>query len=441
MFIQLYFYPKIPIQLVVSDGTILSSGPFYYYDDSTGEELTYPFYYNTEDQASRNTKYRNGIQVVSYVPPASSFSSGFTQCPGFLPTDDSLKSYAAFLRVSLSGDTASTLDFCYGLYDLVYRWSTFVHLSAPITTPPFGTTAKFTDITSTLTGKPSSWYTTQCLVTSVTAAPFGVTLNTLTSALSGPYPKKWRAEASTNLSAERTPNSSTGGPLTWSLSTPSWSVETQISSNDVDYVYELQYFKDGLTPYTASINNNTPIHLQANQIVSTVISAEPFDWQTKQYVFSDSKNCSIYSRGDFKIYTSNRYVLTGTQVEFQNISVGFNAVDRIEVNLDDKNQAITLSGSTLYSNITATYTDIGYKTITSTVYYTSAVPKEVRFPVTSTFTNIIKVVAEYDTIDTENYRTPETPLQLPWPEVPKVAPNEWVNEDNINSVFTKFYEN
>jgi len=434
---ELNFYPKIPIQLVVSDGTILSSGPFYYYDDSTGEELPYPFYYNTEDLASRNTKYRNGIQIVSYVPPTSSFSSGFTQCPDFLPTDDSLKSYAAFLRVSLSGDTASTLDFCYGLYDLIYRWSTFVHLSAPITTPRFGTTANFVDITSTLTGKPSSWYTTQCLVTSITTAPFGVTLNTLTSALSGPYPKKWRAEASTNLSAERTPNRSTGGPLTWSLSTPSWSVETQISSNDIDYVYELQYSKDGLNPYTASINNNTPIYLQGSQIVSTVISAEPFDWQTKQYVFSDSKNCSIYSRGDFKVYTSNRYVLTGTQVQFQNISVGFNAVDRIEVNLDDKNEVITLSGSTLYSNITATYTDIGYKTITSTVYYTSAVPAEV----SSTFTNIIKVVAEYDTIDTENYRTPETPLQLPWPEVPKVAPNEWVNEDNINSVFAKFYEN
>ena len=433
-------YPKIPIQLVVSDGTILSSGPFYYYDDSTGEELPYPFYYNTEDLASRNTKYRNGIQVVSYVPPASSFSSGFTQCPDFLPTDDSLKSYTALLRFSLSGDSSSTLDSCFGLYDLVWRWSTFVHLSASTTTPPFSSISQFVDITSTLTGKPSSWYTTQCLVTSITAAPFGVTLNTLTSALSGPYPKKWRAEASTNLSAERTPNRSLGGPLTWSLSTPSWSVETQISSNDIDYVYELQYSQDGLNPYTASINNNTPIYLQGSQVVSTVISAEPFDWQIKEYVYTDSKNCSIYSRGDFKVYTSNRYVLTGTQVEFQNISVGFNSVEKIQVNLDN-GQTATLSGSSLYSNVTATYTDIGYKTITSTVYYTSAVPNEVRFPVTFTFTDIIKVVAEYDTIDTENYRTPETPLQLPWPEVPKVAPNEWVNEDNINSVFTKFYEN
>jgi hypothetical protein len=438
---ELNFYPKIPIQLVVSDGTILSSGPFYYYDDNTGEELPYPFYYNTEDQVSRNTKYRNGIQVVSYVPPASSFSSGFTQCPDFLPTNDSLKSYAAFLRISLSGDTSSTLDFCYGLYDLVYRWSTFVNVSAAKPNPPFGTTPTNVNITSTLTGKPSSWYTTQCLVTSITAAPFGITLNTLTSALSGPYPKKWRAEASTNLSAERTPNRSTGGPLTWSLSTPSWSVETQISSNDIDYVYELQYSKDGLNPYTASINNNTPIFLQGSQIVSTVISAEPFDWQIKEYVYTGSKNCSFYSRGDFKVYTSNRYVLTGTQVEFQNISVGFNGVDRIVVDLDDNNQAVTLSGSSLYSNVTAAYTEVGYKTVTSTVYYTSAVPNEIRFPATSTFTDIIKVVAEYDTIDTENYRTPETPLQLPWPEVPKVAPNEWVNEDNINSVFTKFYEN
>ena len=438
---QLDVYPKIPIQLVVSDGTILSSGPFYYYDDSTGEELPYPFYYNTEDLASRNTLYRNGIQVVSYIPPVSSFSSGFTQCPDTLPTNDTLKNYTAFLRVSLSGDSSNDLDFCFGLYDLIWRWSTFKNLSAAVTTPPFGTTPMFVDITSTLTDKPSSWYTTQCLVTSITAAPFGVTLNTLTSALSGPYPKKWRAEASTNLSAERTPNTSFGGPLTWTLSTPSWSIATQISSNDIDYIYGLQYAQDGLNPYTVSRDKNTSIYIQGNQIVSTVISAQPFDWQIKEYVYSDDKNCSILSRGDFKLYTSNRYVLTGTQVEFQNISVGFNNVDRIEIDFDNNQPLVILPGSSLYNNITATYTEIGYKTITSTVYYTNTVPTQERFPVTSTFTNIIKVVAEYDAIDVKNYRTPETPLQLPWPESPRIAPNEWVNEDNINSVFTKFYEN
>jgi hypothetical protein len=438
---QLDAYPKIPIQLVVSEGTILSSGPFYYYDDNTGEESPYPFYYNTEDLASRNTLYRNGIQVVSYIPPASSFNSGFTQCPDTLPTNDTLKNYTAFLRVSLSGDSSNDLDFCFGLYDLVWRWSTFVHLSASTTTPPFSSISQFVDITSTLTGKPSSWYTTQCLATSITTAPFGVTLNTLTSALSGPYPKKWRAEASTNLSAERTPNTSFGGPLTWTLSTPSWSIATQISSNNIDYIYELQYAQDGLNPYTVSRDKNTSIYIQGNQIVSTVISAEPFDWQIKEYIYSDDKNCFILSRGDFKLYTSNRYVLTGTQVEFQNISVGFNNVDRIEIDLDNNQPPVILPGSSQYNNITATYTEIGYKTITSTVYYTGVVPTQERFPVTSIFTNIIKVVAEYDAIDVENYRTPETPLQLPWPESPRIAPNEWVNEDNINSVFTKFYEN
>jgi hypothetical protein len=434
---QLNFYPKIPIQLVVSDGTVLSSGPFYYYDDNTGEELPYPFYYNTEELDNLNTQYRNGIQVVSYVPPASSFSSGFTICPDFLPTDDSVKNYTAFLRFSLSGDTINTLDACYGLYDLIWRWSTFVHLSAAISTPPFGTTSTFIEITSTLTNKPSSWYTTQCLATSIPVSAFGITLNSLTSALSGPYPKKWLPEPSTNLlSAERTPNTSVGGPLTWVLSTPSWSVETQISSNNIDYIYGLQYLEDGENPYTASIYKNTPVYLQGSQTVSTIICAVPFDWQIKEYVFSNGANCLINSRGDFRLYTSNRYVLTGAQVRFQNISLGFNGVSGIEVNLDN-GQTATLSGSSIYNDITATYTEIGYKNIIGTVYYNNFNNQ----PVSTTFNNIIKVVAEYDSIDTENYRTPETPLQLPWPEIPKIAPNEWVNEDNINSVFTKVYEN
>lgn len=436
----LYSYPKIPIQLLVSDGSILSSGPTYYYDDNNGGLSAYPFYYNTKEFASSNTKYRNGIQVASYIPPASSFDSGFTECPDLLPTDDSAKNYTSFLRFVTAGGADTSLDICYGLYDVIWRWTTFNNLSAPVTNPPYGTTPLFTDVATTLTNKPSSWYTTQCLATAILTPPFGITQNTLTSALSGPYPKKWAFEPATNqVSAERTPNTSYGGPLTWVLSTPNWSVQTQISAADPNYNFSLQNLDGGVLPYTASIYNNLPIYLQGSQTVYTVICSEPFDWEIKEYLYTDSENCSIVSRGDFKIYTSNRYVLTGTPILFQNISEGFNNVENIQINLDDGKFA-TLNGSSLYNNITASYTEIGYKTITSTVNYIQP-QNSSRPPVVSTFTDIIKVVGSYDEVDPINYRTSLTPLQLPYPEAPYIASNEWVNEDNINSVFTKFYKN
>jgi hypothetical protein len=45
---QLDYYPSVPINLVVSDGVILSTGPFYFFNDTTGQLLPYPFFLNIE---------------------------------------------------------------------------------------------------------------------------------------------------------------------------------------------------------------------------------------------------------------------------------------------------------------------------------------------------------------------------------------------------------
>lgn len=426
-------YPSIPISLIVSDGTILSSGPVYYFNDTDGSLSAYPFYYNTEALSSKNTKYKKNIDVVSYIPPASSFNSGFLECPVFLPTDDSSNEYTAFLTFLTSGGSSSLLDSCYGLYNVVWRWNTFKNLSAAITTPPFGTTPSYTDITTTLVGKPSSWSTTISLSAPSADPAFG----TIPSS-PGPYPKTWLLQSSTEA-IEKTPNTSWGSPLVWTLSTPNWTTQTLISAGNPNFIYSLQYYFAGLNPNTFSIYKNIPLYLQGQQTVYTVISAPPYDWDVKEYTYQGNEYCEFLSRGDFRIYTSNRYVLTGTQVKFQNISLGFNGVDRIEVDLDEDN-LITLNNSSLYNDLTATYSVPGYKTITSTVYYIPSATEQAA-PVTSTFTDIIKVVSEYDTIDTDNYRSQKTPLTLPYSEPPYIAPNEWVNDDTINSVVEKFYDN
>jgi hypothetical protein len=372
---------------------------------------------------------------VSYIPPASTFNTGFIRCPDFLPTDDTLKKYTASLRFSVSGQAGEVIGGCYGIYDLDWKWSTFKHLAEPVTVQPFGITPSYTEISGTLTGKPSSWATTICLSAPSADPAFG----TVPSA-PGPYPKTWLFEPNATATA-RDPNDSWGGPLTWVLSTENWVTETQLSSDrdegNPDFDYYFQYFLGGVNPNTFSIYKNMGLYLQGTQTIFTTISAYPFDWDVKEYLYEGAGICGFESRGDFRLYTSNRYVLTGAPVYYQNISLGFNNVDYITVNLDN-GQIVTLSGSTLYNDISTTYNIPGYKTVTSTVYYLAT---SNGVPVITNFTDIIKVIGTYDIIDTANYRTQKTPLTLPWPEKPDIAPNEWVNEDTINSVFKKFYKN
>ncbi len=59
---------------------------------------------------------------------------------------------------------------------------------------------------------------------------------------------------------------------------------------------------------------------------------------------------------------------------------------------------------------------------------------------TTTFTDFFHVI-EFEKYDPNVVRIFEiTPLTLPW-ECPVIAPNEWINEDNINAVFHKFFDN
>lgn len=412
------FYPTYPISLLISDGTILSSGPFYYFDDNTGEQLPYPFFYNTENNP-KNTKLRESIRVASFEAPASAFSPGITGSNIFLPANGDPALFDALLRVSLSGFKADTLDPCYDKYNLVWRWATFAGCSANPTS---------------FVGLPSTWSTVQCLYSagalpSMTGMPV--------TADPGAFPKTWRPEGTVTLSAQRSPVFCYGSNVVWTLSTQKWTVNQSNPGNVTDYTYPLQYLNTGSLPNTVDINTNTPVLIRGEQTVTCTISSPPFDWGLKEYVISDEGTATILSRGNFSLYTPNKYVLTGTEITFENLSRGFNNVQNIVIDLGESN-IITLTPETQYNNFTATYNTVGPKTITVTTYYLASASVS---PAVDIFRNVVEVVPFYDSIIPENYLTERTALNLPYSEKPFIAPNEWAVEDNINSVFRKFYEN
>lgn len=380
--------------------------PRFYYDDSTGIKTPYPFYYSTvnlsgEPQPDR-TKFKENIQVVSYGSFLSSFNTGLTD-NYFLPADGTPDYFTAYLVANLYGQPGLAADPCFDLYSLVWRWSTFV-------------------------GKPSSW-------------------NLFAS--TGSLPKTWdnQGQEITELSG-RSPVYCYSDSVSWTLSAPNWSNTTTIevsTGNNLalipNYEYQLSYLSAGELFSTTSIYENTPIFLQGAQVVTCIISAFPFDWSAKSTLIFDSKLINVISRGDFQVFTPNRYVLTGTEVQFFNNSKGLNNIDKIVINLDSNiTPVVTLtatavSGNKVIDNFTAIYDTTGPKTLIVNTFYTTG------YVITDVFANVLNVVAEYDYVEPINYETQQTELNLPWKEVPYIASNEWVVADNINSVLTKIYDN
>jgi len=397
-------YPTISISLLLSTQHTLPNGPLYYYDDNTGTKLPYPFYYTTVDEEqipnTLNNKFKNNIQVIGYEPVLSSFNVSI-QNETFLPADGSIPFAPFFARLAanLYGQDFLSLNPCYDKYDVAWQWSTFIN-------EPLSTWNLF--------------------------------------ATTGSLPKTWDNEGISIIdsNSRRSPVFCEGSNITWLLSTEKWvdvrTIDVEIDTNTAlipNLEFYLQFLDEGKDIYTTSIYNDTQFSIQGSQIISCTISAEPFDWGTKFTTLFDKKTVNLPSKGDFQIFASNKYVLTGVPVIIKNNSLGFNNVEKIEIDLDNIEPLVVLSGNDLYKDLITTYKFPGPKTIKASVYYNTG------YVINDVFENFLTVLTEYDYIEPINYETRLSKLNLPWPEIPLISPNEWVTENNINSVIIKFYEN
>lgn len=423
-------YPRIPISLQVTSSDILTSGPTIYYPEQlSGVPAYYPYFYSTLDplgnENTANTYLKQSIKVNSYESPLSSFSPGIT---GFveLPKNNQNQAFTASLVAALSGRTA--IGNCFDKYGLLWKWSTFAGCSA----------------FSTASQTPSSWANTQCLISAGSVGAL-----TAVGAPAGKYPKKWRNEGALSATLfNPTPVYYTASSLNWTLSTPYWEVDTTLPFTITNYVYTLRYQDEGTAPFTASIRNTTPINVTGSQTVFGFISAFPYDWQRKPILLIDSGDATILPEKQVRLYTANKYPLTGTQVKYQNVSLGLLGVDRVSFDLGENiealgplliptlsSQLITLSGSDITKDIYTTYFTPGTKTVQATAFL------ETGGSFVTTFTDIVDVVTRYDDVVVDNYRTKNSTLELPWSQKPTIGPNEWVTENNINSAITKFVDN
>jgi hypothetical protein len=425
---EIGFYPNIPISVQAYNNLFPTSAPGYYYDDTTGAPLTYPYYASTVNVNNQelidNPLIRQSIRVLPYDETSFEFNPGIPKTV-YLPVLGQRVDYEATLKTSLAPGL-EVVKPCYDKYGVLWSWK-------DIEQETWEQQTKFTAGLIT-------WSSAQCSVSAGTLqvpdAP-------------GIYAKKWRPEGSTN-SINLVPIFCTPSPVTWTISgqniipSKTWSssyiiTDPEESRNEFENIaafpYRLQLSGDGANIFTTSYYNETPVVLTVNQTISCQITADPGDWQTKVTTLSFDHEVNIIPPPEILLYTPNKYVLTGIPVPFENLSTRLDTVTSLVIDYGD-NIIVTLTGNSIKQNFTNTYMFNGTKSIKVTAYLNYDTT-----PIVYEFPGIIEAITDYDTVSPVNYRLADEPIQLPHPQKIQVQPNEWGLAETFNACVEKFYKN
>lgn len=369
----------------------------------------------------------------------------------FLPINGDPKSYTARFQLGTAGSVG--LSACYDQYGTLWKWSTF---ESSALSGLGGLSSLRVDVLSannmlntTRVTYPSSWATMQCSLcagTNITTGNFWPNIAAVSA--EGIFSKKWR---NLTTAEKNNPSISQFGFLNlntqsvssegvwWTLSTANWSnlVFVPLTASDI-FTFDLSMIDYGTVDYTTSFYQNTPITLNA-QLIATV--KDPTGVTTETNI-SQFFNFTAIAPPYASIYTPNRYVLTGTNVKFENLVTNPKVITSLTAFCDD-NKVVILTGTDVSKDINVSYDVVGYKTIAISFELDKTIYTDPLMNTTlnATFPNIIRVLTHYDDVSEENYVSTETPLNLPWQAQPQVGINDWVTDDNINSALKKIYEN
>jgi len=431
---QIGVYPTIPISLQATDSLFKLDAPRYYYDDNTGNLSLYPYFVSTVDinnnSLPTNTLYKQQIVVKPYDISPSYFNSGISDIV-YLPFNNTPLQYTATFQSSISVGVSSALP-CFDKYGFIWNWAAL-------------------ESTSTRTNLASTWVTLQ---SAISAGTGGTLTNPVCFSIQGQYPKRWRIEGA--LSAElfnKNPVFCSAGPVTWTLSTNNWSntftdlLTARVSGVEVQqnisyFDYNLRLFNNGELLYTTPFDNNEIVTLAVERNFTSLISAKPYDWQLKVQPVRYSKEIESVPPPSIKLYTSNYYVLTGVPIKIENASSGLELVSALEVTFIDRDaslSSVVLYPPNLDKDLIVTYNATGFKTIKTKCFINYSQFNVGILPYD--FTNIVRVVENYDEVDSNLYRSPNQKLTLPYPTKPQIQPNEVVLADVFNFNIKKLYEN
>jgi hypothetical protein len=384
---------RIPISLQVTNNFFLSTSPSYFYNDSTGALQPYPYYISTTTisgtPALTNNRYRDSIWIRPYDVPPYTFKPGIKSFE-ILPSDGTNVRF----RASYSLDPV--LFKCYDKYGLVWNWNSICNVNE--------------------NGFDGLWRETE---------------------KTEQFSKKWRNEGGINPIFDQIPVTCSASEVTWRLSSDSgWPqvYQFQTTATDLfDYYLRVQDF--GINLFTVSSYTSTAITVNVQQTISCYISVNGGDWLPSDKLINETFIAYVGTTPEVRLYTPNRFVLTGTNVSFENLITQKQFVSSIDI--DFENEQPPLTGVSVYTPFfNSEYQSPGKKTLNvslKTIYQQE--------PINVSLTDIVRTVSNYDDVFPNEYRSITSPIELPWSEQPVIGSNDWAVNDNINSCFKKLYDN
>jgi len=340
----------------------------------------------------------------------------------YLPVDRSEVAYYPSITLGLAG--SKSLSACYDKYGALWKWSTFEK----------NTLSSVDGLSSTRVPFPSSWSTMQCTLCAGSNNP----------GLYGTFPKKWRPEGS--LSAEYFNPSflpCSANPVTWTLESYdetgkfNWIIGPQTTSPlsaSTSFSFTLNLSNYGEKIYTVSEVNNTKLYLTFT-MPTTCLDTEVIPPTATVSYITETYSITSVPPPAIRLYTPNRFVLSGSNVKFENLITLTDNIASLTADFDDNNIFIR-SGNNLKNDFYVTYFTEGVKTVT-----VQAILNYSTTPLLQKFPEIVRVVKEYDTVSEAKYRSEQTAINLPYTIPPQVGANDWIIAENINSCLTKIYDN
>jgi hypothetical protein len=234
-----------------------------------------------------------------------------------------------------------------------------------------------------------------------------------------------------------------------------WSYSTKSLTKIIRYEFPLQYASyqqelESLPIFSISPIESTTIVHRVSALRSVFLDYFPNDWIRRDMTEVHETIATIPPLPFIELYIPNYYVEKYEPIFVKSINVySGQGVQLFKVQLltEESNKIIELSGQNLADKLLANpfelvFENIGLQSLTALSVFEETNGTNTITAV-NVFPNIIEVVEKYDNTlnNTIEYKSKNSLVNIDYSfsEFPKIAPGEWLIEDNINYILRQIY--
>ena len=223
-----------------------------------------------------------------------------------------------------------------------------------------------------------------------------------------------------------------------------WFYQTTELEKINGYVFPLSYYPvqtENIPFLKISSTGDTTITSTVSATKKIQIQQFPYDWKANQQTEILSDSATISHLPYVEVYASSYINVKHENAYFEPIRVFAKPYLELHyVIVSAENTSTTLSGDNLNNKFALTFSKLGKYALSATAVFLNKNTNETN-RVTNIIPDAVNVVESYDSKSVQEYfHTTSTGLVTTETSVPRISPNEWVTENNINDILSRLYQ-